>query len=104
MKPTSYKLSIRLSVTEYEALKFVASQSQKSLSAVAREKLFTTLSLTEIEILKSNWRQQQRQLKTLVEWVEDFVLTEDIIASPTIKNIRPFIEHIQKQWREDYDR
>jgi hypothetical protein len=104
MKPTSYKLSIRLSVPEYEALKFVASQSQKSLSAVAREKLFTTLSLAELDSLKSNWRQQQRQLKILVEWVEDFILTEDIVASQTIKNIRPFIKHIQQQWREDYDK
>lgn len=104
MKPTNYKLSIRLSHNEYEALKFVASQSRKSLSTVAREKIFTTISLAELEQLRSNWRQQQRQLKTLVKWVEDFVLTEDVMANSTINNIRPLLEHIQQLWHEDHDR
>lgn len=103
MTTRNYHLNVRLSASEYETLKFMASQSKKSLSTVAREKLFSSVGLANVSAKTLREREQQKQLQTLINLVSDLMSLDELEWHKTLNKIRPLLEHIQQLEDETYD-
>ncbi|NET45988.1 hypothetical protein [Okeania sp. SIO2B3] len=80
-------LRVRLTFSEYNALKALAERSEKSLSSVAREKLFTPNCLTDFVEQRLKFRKQQVELQTLLHLVRDLISTEEF-SPQTLKVVQ----------------
>ena len=96
-----HNLNVRLSASEYEALTSFATQTKKTRSAWAREKLLTPCSITEFVQQTSCCREQQRQLQTIVNLVQDLIFLEELDGSHNCQKRVQILEHIQ-QFLDEY--
>ncbi len=96
-----HNLNVRLSASEYEALTSFATQTKKTRSAWAREKLLTPCSITEFVQQTSCCREQQRQLQTIVNLVRDLIFLEELDGSHNCQKRVQILEHIQ-QFLDEY--
>ncbi|MCG5060777.1 MAG: hypothetical protein KA714_23070 [Limnoraphis sp. WC205] len=104
MKTTGYKLSVRLSASEYSALKFVAERSNKSLSAVAREKLFSipnpgmmpVENLTELLGILPGLRRLRNNCREAIELIFQLTIEGKTSQKSTLKTLYPLLEDIQQ--------
>ncbi|GGA45392.1 hypothetical protein [Okeania sp. KiyG1] len=80
-------LRVRLTFSEYNVLKALAERSEKSLSSVVREKLFTPNCLTDFIEQRLKFRKQQVELQTLLHLVRDLISTEEF-SPQTLKVVQ----------------
>ena len=93
-------LRVRLTFSEYNALKALAERSKKSLSSVAREKLFTPDCLTDFIEQRLQFRKQQVELQTLLHLVRDLLSTEEFSPKTrqVVKDIQCLLDD-QHDWQ-----